>query len=280
MLRKICAFLLLTIGIPGVWPGSSVADTTQPADAKAAAEQTESQKIARTRVMEMAGFLAAADKFSVTVRAGYDVVQENGQKVEFGEIREISIQRPDKIRVEEMASHGARNLMIFDGKNISILDGETNLYAQAPQPGDIDTSVVYFVRGLKMRLPLAPLLMRHFPQELEKRLQSIDLVEETDIMGQPALHLAGRTASVDFQAWVAEGDQPLPLRIILSYREAEGQPQFWANFSKWNLTPTIDSAAFVFTPPKDAMQIMFAAQFQPAVDKPRIDEKQNQGGKQ
>ena len=35
----------------------------------------------------MAGTLAQAQGFSVTIRAGYDVVQDTGQKITFGERR-------------------------------------------------------------------------------------------------------------------------------------------------------------------------------------------------
>lgn len=286
MLRTLCVFALLTLAVHVAWAGDTTPNTgqstttTTTTSSSSAAVVSESEQLGRTRVMEMANFLAAAEKFSFSLRAGFDVVQDNGQKIEFGEIREITVQRPDRVRIEELASDGARDVMVFDGKNISILNGEKKVFAQAPQPGDIDTTVLYFVRDLQMRLPLAPLLMRHFPRELERRMQSIDAVEQTDILGQPALHLAGRTATVDFQVWIAEGKQPLPLRIILSYREIEGHPQFWANFSKWDLTPEINKTSFIFAAPADATQIMFAAQFQVPASGPQNDQTQNQGGKQ
>jgi Predicted periplasmic protein (DUF2092) len=42
---------------------------------------------------------------------------------------------------------------------------------------------------------------------------------------------------VDFQLWIADGDQPLPLRAVLTYRREAGQPQFRAQFSDWNFEP-------------------------------------------
>ena len=61
------------------------------------------------------------------------------------------------------------------------------------------------------------------------------------------------------QLWVAQGDQPLPCRLVITYRAAEGQPQFWAQFSDWNLSPDVSDAQFVFTPPEGAAKIAFAA---------------------
>jgi hypothetical protein len=230
-----------------------------PMSAGATATETELQQFARARLMEMARFLGGAEKFSVTLRVGYEVVQDNGQKIEFGEIRELAVQRPNRVRVLEAASHGDRDLMLFDGKLITMLDGETGLYAQAPQPGDIDATVVHFVRDLQMRLPLAPMFMQRFPDELQRRVQSIEYVERTDILGQPVHHVAARTAAVDFQVWIADSKQPLPLRVVLNYPAAEEHPQFWANFTKWNLSPSFGKTTFEFNPPAGAKQIVFAA---------------------
>ena len=53
------------------------------------------QRFARDRLLEMARTLGAAERFSVSLNVAYDVVQDNGQKIEFGEIRELEVQRPD-----------------------------------------------------------------------------------------------------------------------------------------------------------------------------------------
>ena len=241
--------------------------TTIPSAAVASptAADSETQQFARARLIEMARFLGNTNKFNVSLRTAYDVVQENGQKIEFGEVRELAVQRPDRVRILESAGDGKRDLTLFDGKVLTIFDGATAAYAQAPQPGDIDTSVVYFVRDLQLRLPLAPLLMKNLADELQRRVTRVDYVERTDVLGKPAHHIAARTARSDFQVWIAEGKQPLPLRIVMSYPDEEGQPQFRADFSQWNLSPRFDKTTFKFNPPADARQIVFVVQVQPVL---------------
>jgi hypothetical protein len=111
-----------------------------------------------------------------------------------------------------------------------------------------------------MRLPLAALLVSRLGSEFEQRIQSLDYVEKTSIHGSPSHHVAGRTDTVDFQVWVAEGDKALPLRIVLTYKKAPGQPQYWAQFSDWNLASSITDAAFAAKPPDGAQKVAFAAQ--------------------
>lgn len=243
------------------------------------AAETESRQFAHARLMEMAQFLSGAEKFSVTLRVGYDVVQTDGQKIEFGEVRELSVHRPDRARIVETSSDGKRDLLLFDGKHVTTFDGGTKRYAQAPQPGDLDATAIYFVRDLQMRLPLAPMFTQHFPQELQRRVKSIDYVERTAILGVPAHHIVARTENVDFQVWIADGKQPLPLRIVLNYPAAEGQPQFWADFSKWNMSPRFGKSTFAFKPPADAKQIIFAVQLLPQSGAPQPTKPLNQGDK-
>ena len=100
-----------------------------------------------------------------------------------------------------------------------------------------DEAVKYFLKDLHMRLPLAALLTSRFPAEIESRTQALDYVEKTVIDGIPAHHLAGRTETVDYQVWIAEGAQPLPLRVVLTYKNAEGQPELGHGFpiGTWRL---------------------------------------------
>lgn len=219
---------------------------------------------AMATLTKMAEFLSGTPRFRVNVRSGYDVVQETGQKIEFGERRKITVDRPDRLRLEATQSDGDQNLLLVDGREITLLSTPQNVYAKTAQPGNLDKAVVYFKQNLKMRLPLAALLVSTLPAELDRRVEAIEYVERTTLFGTPAHHLAARTASVDFQVWVAEGDRPLPLRIVLTYRDDAGQPQFWADFSDWDLGPTITDAVFAFTPPAGARQIQFLAQLQQA----------------
>ncbi len=201
----------------------------------------------------------------MNLRAGFDVVQDNGQKIEFGERRSISLERPNLfLEGEHRESDGRSDLLLFDGKSITVSDAGAGVYSQVPQPGDIDASVAHFVRDLKMRLPLAPLFMSRFAEELQNRVRSIDYVELSDVLGEPAHHLAARTGNADFQVWIRDGKQPLPLRVIISYHGEEGQPQFWADFSEWNLHPRFGRKTFEFVAPKDARQIVFQVQVPPA----------------
>ena len=227
----------------------------------------------------MAEFLAKAPQFSVNLSSNYDVLQESGQKLEFAENREITISRPNDLRIELEESNGDKHIVFYDGKDITVFSPTQNVYAQISKPGGIDEAVMYFLRDLHMRLPLAMMLVSRFPSELESRTEALDYVERTSIYGKPAHHLAGRTETVDYQVWIAEGGQPLPLRVVLTYKTEEGQPQFKAQFSNWNLTPNVQESQFAFTPSMDDKKIPFVAQL-PSIAAVSGENPEQSGGQQ
>ena len=205
----------------------------------------------------MAETLAQAQGFSVTIRAGFDVVQDTGQKITFGERRKVTLSRPDRLRVEAEESDGKRTLVIYDGKAITVFNPGENVYGQIEKAGSVDDAVRYVIQDLGMRLPLALMLVSTLPAELDQRLQSIDYVERNTLTPVPTDHLAGRAADVDFEIWLAAGDTPLPQRLAITYKNEEGAPQYRAEFSDWKLNPDVSQVDLAFNPPDGAQRIPF-----------------------
>jgi hypothetical protein len=124
--------------------------------------------------------------------------------------------------------------------------------------------VRYLVGELHTPIPLSLLLLTTLPQELEGRVTEVALVERTEIAGEPVTHLAARTPDIDVQVWIRQGDQPVPLRVVLTYRNAPGQPQFWSMFHDWNFSPANTAADFTFVPPAGAEAVAVLVPAQPA----------------
>ena len=236
--------------------------TSLAADAKAAVA-TDSQREAAALLKSMAGYLSGLKNFSFNSQNTFEVVQANGQKVEFGESRVVSVARPDRLRAEEVSSDGNRDLALFDGKQVTVMSADSGVYAQAAQPPSIDDALVYFVRDLKMRMPLALMLSTQLKSALPDMVKEVDYVEETEIGGKTAHHIAGRTDAVDFQFWIADGSQPVPMRVVITYRLLQGMPHYRAELSNWNTSARFTASTFQFSPPADSRQIPFAVQLQP-----------------
>jgi hypothetical protein len=210
-------------------------------------------------LQRMAGFLSQTQRFSVTAEIDFDVVQQSGEKLEFSETRQIVIRRPDRARIDITKRDGATSGFIFDGQAIAVFNAKENVYATADRPGTLDEAIDYFINDLDMRFPLAELFSTELAETLQDKVRAAYYVEQARMAGVPCDHLAFRGDQADLQLWIAQGDQPLPSRIVITYKDAAGQPQFRAQLTGWNLSPDIPDSLFVFTPPTGAAKIEFAA---------------------
>lgn len=247
--------------------GAGLAAAADTAKAAAPDRPTASQVFANELLTQMASYLAGLPGFEVKLVSSYDALQASGEEIEFSEVRNVGLARPDRLRVEQVRSDGYQDLIVFDGKTISVSNGEARVYAQAPQPGLLDDAIVYFVRDLGMQLPAAALLTTRLPEELASAVKSVDYVEYTTILPEPSHHLAGRTNAVDFQVWISDVEgRPLPQRLIITYVDQPGRPQFRAQFLEWKIQVPTEAGTFSFAPPEGARQIGFAVQVPTMID--------------
>jgi len=236
--------------------GFLVAATALPAASQSAPDAADPAK-ARALLMRMGEHLGAAQKFSVTIDAAYDVVQASGQKVEFGAVRRLVLSRPDKLRIDLEQRDGTKQLVLFDGTSLTMFTPKANVFANVAKPGTVDQIIHYLVDDLQTPIPLSAMLLTSLAQDLDRRATDVALVDEETVGGRAVDHVAARSAEVDFQVWIARGDQPVPVRVVISYKQASGHPQFSATLSEWNFNPTIDASAFVFSPPANATPVAF-----------------------
>ena len=82
-------------------------------------------------------------------------------------------------------------------------------------------------------------------------------------------HVALRNSTNGLELWIGQDDS-LPRRIVIGYEHEEGNPQFRARLSGWDLAPKVKDATFAFAPPKGAEKIAFA---------PRLDERKKEASK-
>jgi len=218
---------------------------------EAGAEET----AAAARIEAMANVLAKAQRLRVTVDCTYDVVQNSGEKIEFGERRELTLVRPDKARFEVTRRDGSRSGLLFDGKQITVFDIDEKVYSTVEKPGTLDVALEYYTRDLGMRLPLRQLFAVDLLQKLKKDLATARLVGKETVGGVATDHVALRVDTADVQLWIARDGDPLPRRIVITYRLAEGQPQFEGDFQDWTLTPDVPDSTFTFAPAEGAEKI-------------------------
>jgi hypothetical protein len=204
-------------------------------------------------------FLGQQQSFSFEAHVGFDVLQLNGQKLEFGGTRKATVRRPDRVHVEARQRDGDQMTLFFDGETISVdIPGE-NAYVSVERPGNLDAALDYLVEDLGTPAPLEDFFSSDLYAEVKDKLRSGFYVEEEMIAGQLCHHLAFSAPEVDVQIWIEDGERPLPRRVVITYKTADGSPQFWAQFHGWDLSPETPDELFAYAPPDGAEQLPIQA---------------------
>jgi len=209
-------------------------------------------------LLESLDFLSKAERFSFTADVQYDVLQGNGQKLEFGGAHKVTVVRPDKLYAEVESRDGTKKVFVFDGKDIYYADLAENVYASVPRPGDINQAVDYFTEDLDMPLPIGQLVSSDAAEFVKKEIYAGGFVEQDSIDGVLSEHLAFRTQNLDFQVWVASEGDPVQTRLVIDYKTYPASPQYRASFRDWNFKPEVEDSLFVFKPADGMRKIEFA----------------------
>jgi hypothetical protein len=226
----------------------------------APAEQPEVEPAAVALVDRAGDFLRAQESFSFTARSTYEVVQQDGSKLEFGATRHYLVRRPDGVRVEFQPRSGEDRLILFDGNHLTVVQPRAKVYAQLrfQQHRDIDEAIELLRDVLDVPIPLGDLLRADPRPEIVGSLKDAYRVGLERIDGAECDHVALRNEHRDVQFWIQRGDAPLLRRVVITYRDEPGAPSFTASLDDWAFGVAAPDDLFLYTPPPDFERIRFA----------------------
>jgi hypothetical protein len=194
-------------------------------------------------------FLAALPRFHVKATVAYDVIQEDGRRLQFEKYGEVYLQRPDRLFAEIYLDDGRHRQIWYDGKSLGFAERSRNLHTKVKAPATID-GMLDMLEGLfKDPMPMADLLYSDLGP-LEKRAIEADIVGDSMVDGRECLHLAFRGETVDWQTWIEQGAKPFIRKLVVSYREQPGTPQYVAHFDLWEEPERLSDGLFTFTAPE------------------------------
>lgn len=192
------------------------------------ADETDAKRILKA----MSDYMAAQKKLSFGFDAILEVITSEDQKLALASSGAVTLQRPDKICF--MRSSGFADIeMNFDGKTLTLLGKTLNLYTQLNVPGTIDHLVDELKDKHNRPLPAADLLMSNSYDELMENVIDIKDLGISVIGGIECDHLAFRTADVDWQIWIAQGEHPYPYRYVITSKLLNNGPQYAIQFNNW-----------------------------------------------
>jgi hypothetical protein len=202
----------------------------------------------------MSEFLGGLPAFSMNVDIDNEIVNTDGQKLQLSAFSEIVIERPAKFHVRRRGLFADAEF-IFDGRTLTLYGRKQNVYAQFESPGSIDDAIRTFEIETGLDAPGADLLFADPYENLASRLVSGTYLGTGYVDGVACHHLAFRQAKVDWQLWVTTGEEPLPMKYVITSKWVAGAPQYAVRLRDWNTKLRIDSEKFAFSVPAGARKL-------------------------
>jgi hypothetical protein len=214
------------------------------------AAQEDMDPEAASVLSDMQAYLGGLSAFTVDYDVDVDVVTQAAEKLKFSSSGTVATQRPDKLRITRKGAVVDAEF-ILDGTAVTIFGHQLNGYIQFPATS-IEAAVDAVRDNTGFDAPGADLLSG---KPLDAAVTDIDdgvHIGMAYVEGTEVHHLAFRGKSVDWQLWVQEGEQPLPLKYVITSKWVTGAPEYTLRLRNWNTAPQFDADTFKFEAPADA----------------------------
>jgi hypothetical protein len=202
----------------------------------------------------MSDYLAAQKSISFGYDTNFEAVTRDHQKLLFASSGTLELARPDKIRATRDGGFASVE-MIFDGKTLTLLGKDVNLYTQAEVPGSLDHLFDELRDKFHRPLPGADLLMSNVYDELMADVTDVKDLGSGVIGGTECDHLAFRAKDVDWQIWIAQGASPYPCRYVITTKDVDQGPQYSVQVRDWKSGSEVAADGFGFNNATNAKMV-------------------------
>jgi len=257
MTRKVTIGLgaaLLALAAPAAFAQNAQA----PAQAQTAAQPAPPAQAAQAPALEPKAMeilkatsqkLAAAKTMAFTAVSTYERAARNGQPLYYSSIHEVTLARPDKLRVVTPGD-GTPDEFYFDGKTMMAYVPSKNVVAVADAPPTIDQLLDHAWEKAAIYFPFADVLASDPMAELSKTLKSAFYVGRSiAVGGVPTDMIALAGDEVAAEVWIGVSDH-LPRQVRVVYANEPAQARYQTVFSDWRLNIPVTPG--MFTNPKAA----------------------------
>ncbi len=219
-----------------------------------AAEPQAVEPKAETLFKQTADYLGKLAAFTLQATVVEERMLNTGLKLMFHRDVALAINRPNRFHASRNGAIVEQDI-VYDGKQLGVHGKRAGVYATADAPATIDETLTFAVDALGAHLPGADLLYTDIYSGLMEDVESGHYVGLVPVNRANCHHLVFRSAEVDWQIWVKDGDEPLPCKYVVTSKWTTGAPEFIVTFNQWNIAPEFTADEFRLQVPKDAERV-------------------------
>jgi len=202
----------------------------------------------------MSTFLSGTKNLSVSANISNEIIALDGEKLQFNAHSTLVLERPSRLFATRRGRFADIELY-FDGKQATLFGKGLNVYLQREVAGTTDDLFAALESGIGINLPGDDLLAADPYAVLTEGVNGSGYHGTAFVQGVECYHLSFREDQVDWQLWVKTGDEPLPMKYVITTKWTTGAPQYSVELTDWNLKPDVAADRFTFVAPKDAEKL-------------------------
>jgi hypothetical protein len=262
MIRYVIALGLFSISTSGCRGSAPEATALEPPAPLIEPELAPGSRLVDPRADElmrqMTERLARVAAFALEAEEVYDEVPEQSPRRQLTNLRRVAMRRPDRL-VADAAGDALNRSFWYDGRVFAAVDREQNVWTSGAVPPTVDRALDWVFEQTGTVIPLADFLYADSYARLMETVQRGVYLGIHDAAGVPCHHLSFEQATVDWQIWIDAGKEPLPRKLVITYKTEDEVPQYSVTIRKWNLQAKLPDAIFAFTPPEGATRMEVVA---------------------
>lgn len=205
---------------------------------------------------QAAELLETANGFTVHVEKDFDVILNDGAKVQYSGAADVFYQEDLGLYIDYGDDISAKKFW-YEGKSVVLLDTLADIYVAVPAQGSVSEVLEIIEARHQLRLPMASFMRPDLAADFEAAVVKARHLGIHDVDGVPCHHLLFQGETEDWQIWIDSGDKPLIRKMVIQLRTVEGAPQQAIYLNEWDIDPELDAKIFNPQIPDDAVRTEF-----------------------
>ena len=230
-LPAILGIYLLSV-LPGAVTPGQAQDTNPNIDPQAA-----------EILQNMSYFLGSKSEYTFKADAMFDVLISGEHKIQYSAQETVYMQKPDKLTIEYVTDIGGYKIW-YTGGQTTILSLPTNDFSLTTLPGSIDQALKKLFEEYNFAPALSEFLFINTFKVMTENVISGAYFGTSKVFGTKCNHLAFVQDNIDWQIWIDAGRRLVPRKLVITYKNLPGSPQFIAILKDWVTDKPITGYAF------------------------------------
>jgi hypothetical protein len=194
-------------------------------------------------LQNMSYFLGSKSEYTFKADAMFDVLISGERKIQYSAQETVFIQKPDKFTIEYVTDIGGYKIW-YTGGQATILSLPTNDFSLTPLPGSINQALKKLLEEYSFAPALSEFLFINTYRAMTENVISGAYFGTSKVFGTKCNHLAFVQDNIDWQVWIDAGRRPVPRKLVITYKNLPGSPQFIAILKDWVTDKPITGYAF------------------------------------